>query len=251
MSVIDNIFNWFFMVAIGLVVLAFSVVVISVVLTFLVALWEKQYVETYSPLQPEDDRLEANSYYTVMNQLALTVGYVPCGEYWANRKGPFSRVRVAFWLSPDGLTAGVVAGGKVARFRYRKTFLFSQLRTGEVYLTMDDFGVADLSGTRNTRVVLNADFVELARVHAARILLRSDATELFAREHLLRQMNQMETERVRRLVSDGYGRYLDLQQSVWRHTIRGAWSLTFAGFFRGIQQAKEQSNRQHLNRPGG
>ena len=250
MNVIENIFNWFYIAAIGLVALAFLVVLISVVLTFLVAMWEKQYVETFTPLGPED-RLEANSYYTVMNQLAPSVGYVSCGEYWANRKGPLSRVRAAFWLSPDGLTAAVVAGGKVARMRYRKSFLFSQLRSGEVYLTMDDFGVADLSGTRNTRVVLNADFVELARVHAARILLRSDVTEPFSREQLLLQMNQIETERVRCLVSAGYGRYLDPQQSVWRHTIRGAWTMTIAGFFRGIQQAKDQSDRQHLNRPGG
>lgn len=250
MNTVDTIFDWFFLVAIGLVVLAFLVVAVLLAVTFLAALWEKQYVDTYTPLLP-GDRLEANSYYTVMNQLAPGSGYQPGGEYYANRSGAFSKVRAAFWLSADALTVAVIAGGKVARTRYRKTLLFSRRRDGTTLLTIDDHTIFDLSETRETKVVLRANFEELARVHSARVRVVGDSVEPFVREKVLQQMNQMEAERVQRLVALGYGRYLDPQQSCWRHTFRGAWRITFMGFLRGIQQAEDQSDRQHLSRPGG
>jgi hypothetical protein len=68
---------------------------------------------------------------------------------------------------------------------------------------------------------------------------------------VLKQMNELEGERVRRVVSLGYGRYLDSQRTTWRHTVRGAWQLTFAGVFRGMREAEDQSTRQHLTLPGG
>lgn len=240
---------WISATAIGLVALAFLVVAMFVAFTLLVALWEKQHIEIYTPLLP-DERLDANHYFTVMNQLAAQAGFLPCGEYRANREGKLSQVRAALWISPDALTVAVVAGGKVASVRYRKTLLFSRLRTGKTLLTIDDFTVNDLSETRDTRLILHADFLELAKAHAGRVRLVSDLVEPFAHENVLQQLDQMEAERVRQIVALGCGRYLDPSHSTWRHTFRGAWGTSFAGFARGIEQAEIQSDRQRLKRPG-
>ena len=237
-------------VAIGLVVLACLVVAALVTFTLLVALWEKQHIEVYTPLLPEEN-LEANPYFTVMNQLAAQAGFLPCGEYRANRNGKLSQVRAALWISPDALTVAVVAGGKVASTRYRKTLFFSQLRTSKTLLTIDDFTVSDLSGTRDTRLILHGDFLELAKVHATRVRLVSDLIQPFAHENVLQQLNQMEADRVQQIVALGCGRYLDSAHSTWQHTLRGAWGVSFAGFARGIEQAETQSDRQRLKRPGG
>ena len=249
MIMIAGISFWISATAIGLVALAVLVVALFVTFTLLVALWEKQYVEVYSPLLP-DERLDANPYFTVMNQLAAQAGFVPCGESRANRNGKLSQVRAALWISPDASTVAVVAGGKVARVRYRKTLLFSRLRTGKTLLTIDDFTVNDLSETRDTRLILHGDFLELAKAHAARVRLVSDLIEPFAQEKVLHQLNEMEAERVQQIVALGCGRYLDPSHSTWRHTFRGAWGTSFAGFARGIEQAETQSDRQRLKRPG-
>lgn len=250
MHAINGIFSWVTVVVIGLVALAFLIVAFFVVLTFLVALWEKQHVETYTPLLP-GERLDTNPYFTVMNQLAAQAGYLACGECRANRHGLLSRVRAALWISGDLQAVAVVAGGKVAGMRYRKTLLFSRLRTGRTLLTIDDLTVSDLSGTRETKLVMRADFLELAKVHATRLRLVSDLVAPFAPENILQQLNEMEASRVQRIVAQGYGRYLDPGQSTWRHTVRGAWGTSFAGFTRGIQEAEDQSDRQRLRRPGG
>jgi len=145
----------------------------------------------------------------------------------------------------------VIAGGKVAGMRYRRTRLYTRLRDGGIVMTIDDHTVMDLSQTTDAKVLMRADFEELARVHARRIIVLSDEALPYARENLAEQLNQRESERVSLLVSLGYGRYLDSQKTVWRHTIRGAWQLTFAGVFRGVRDAEDQSERKHLSRPGG
>ncbi|MEQ1882725.1 MAG: hypothetical protein ABL878_17350 [Burkholderiales bacterium] len=241
--------TWLLLILVSVVALILCVVFGFLLLTFLTCLLEKQYVELLMPLDLRR-ALRGNAYFDVMNRMAAEAGFNPCGVFHANGKSRHSKVKSALWLSPDRTSLAMITGGTVAGFTYRKTFFYSRFSGGKVFVTRDDIGVGDLTGTRETVLLLNADFAELAGLHMTRVQGEVDTPICFTQTDAQKEFHEMESQRVNKLVELGFGRHLDVSCLTWKYTFKGAASLIQCDFRSQMEASEAQTNRRKWKRPG-
>jgi hypothetical protein len=183
-----------------------------------------------------------------MTEYARVLGYQPGGIFGQNRKSSMYGVYLGLWLSPDQKSLLCIAGGKVARVPYKRTFLLSKLPDATYLMTMDSFGSEDLSGTRRIEVLVNADLNELTQFHQRRLATIGAEPHPFSSNRLgeLEEWNRIRAER---LVGDGLAKYID--DNTWKFTFKGALLYTFKTQLQGFARASAQKERMHIKRPGG
>jgi hypothetical protein len=217
--------------------------------TLAACLWEKQRIRDFVPATPEQ-LPPPSPYFRSMTEYARVLGYQPGGLFGQNRESSIYRVCLSLWLSPDQKSLLCIAGGKVARVPYKRTFLISKL-PGDIYLvTMDAFGSEDLSGTRNIEVLLNADLNELTQLHQRRLAIARVEPRPFSNNRLA-ELEEWNRVRADRLVADGLAKYISPDHNTWRFTPKGAVIYTFKAQLRAFSRASAQKDRIQMRRPGG
>jgi len=216
---------------------------------FLVACWEKHPLRQYQPGAPEAVG-PPSGYFRAMNEAAAARNLQHCGHYLQTRDSSLYRCCVSLWLTADQCTLVTVWGGKLAKIDYKRTLFISVTTDGGEIVTLDDFGIVDLSGIRDLEVVYRADFEELAARHDQRLAEAHASLKPFPPTRAMDQFEDLGQVRAERMVALGLAKFLDLQESNWRYTVKGAFKNAFVGYVMGLQKAKQQKNRAHKRRPG-
>lgn len=215
----------------------------------LVARLEKYYIHQYEPVDlgtlPPPSR-----YFQAMNDAARTMDLRHCGDFVQSRGGSMYKCCLSLWLSADERTLLLVGGGKLARIDHKRTFFLSVIDSEKEIISVDDFGLYDLSGIREINVVFNADLAELNTRHQQRLASETKSPRSFSPTSCLQQYEDLERTRIEKLISLGLAEFLDLRQSVWRYNFKGAWASAWHGYWKGLQKAKLQADRQKKKRPG-
>jgi hypothetical protein len=234
-------------ILLGLVAILVLLLGVLLLLLMAVCLWEKQRIRDFVPATPEE-LPPLSPYFRSMSEYARVLGYQSGGIFGQNRQSSMYGVYLGLWLSPDQKSLLCIAGGKVARVPYKRTFLLSKLPDTTYLMTMDSFGIVDLSGTRRIEVLMNADLNELAQFHQRRLASVGVEPRPFSSNRLgeLEEWNRVRTER---LVADGLAKYID--DNTWHFTFKGALLYTLKTQRRGFTQASAQKERMHIKRPGG
>ncbi len=239
----DHLAAWIPFIALG------GIIVFFFLLILITACLEKLRVREYDAAGNEVLN-NTSAYFSAMNAAAQAVGFQFCGVFAQNRNSKTYQCRMALWLLPDKNSMAAVVGGKISKFNYRKTFLISQFGDGTAMVTVDDFGVEDLSGLWDMEVLKNADFLELASRHSVRLSSSTKQPVAFSPDRALREYEALKAARVDQIVSLGLGQYLDGEHNVWRHTFRGAFKYTVKGYLKGLVAAQRQMARASKKRPG-
>jgi hypothetical protein len=234
--------GWWLLLAFGAIIVVFFVVFLAI------GCMEKQRVRDFEPLHGTDTQAPS-AYFQVINESARVTGYHFGGIFAQGRTGVY-RCRIALWIAPDARTLVCIGGGRLAGMNYKKTSFISRTAGGNVLVTMDELASPDLSGTREVQAVLNADFAELQARHLQRLASCGASVVPFAQSDLLSQYEQLEEQRVDRVVALGFGKYLDNACNEWRLTFKGAWANAVNGL-KAFNLAENQADRLRIKRPGG
>jgi hypothetical protein len=232
-----------FLCIVGGVVL---VVIGFAVLFFFVCLFEKQHIQQFE--FADTNRMEPTGYTVAMNDALQKLEFHHDGTF-AHKKGGVYKATVDFWISPDSMVMAVVGGGKILGVDYKKTFFYTRLESGQVLITSDDFGEADLSGIIEREVLLNAGAAELCEIHCNRLKDYDNQTKLFKRTNLLQQYEQIDADQAEKLIEMGLAVYVDHLEGVWHYSLKGAF-FQVCRFRKQLQQANTQQERINIKRPG-
>jgi len=216
---------------------------------FLVSCWEKHPIRQYQPGAPEDVS-PPSGYFQAMNESAARYNLQHCGNYVQTRSSSLYQCSLSLWLKADQGTLIIVGGGKLAKIDYKRTLFISVTEDGKEIVTMDDFGVADLSGIRDIDVVFNGDFDELLVRHSQRLAQVSMPLKPFSPTRAMDQYEDLGRIRAEKMVSLGLAKFLDMQESDWRYTTKGALKSAYEGYVRGLKKAQLQKDRAKKKRPG-
>jgi len=233
---------WFWILLGGFFVFCF-------VSIFLTACWEKHPLRQYQPGAPQEV-CPPSGYFQAMNDAAAKRNLVPCGNYIQSRNSSLYKCCISLWLTAEQCTLIMVWGGKLAKVDYKRTLFISVTNNGQEFVTMDDFGVSDISGLRDIDVVYRADFEELVVRHAQRLAQVNLPLKPFSPTRAMDQYEDLGRIRAERMVALGLAKFLDLQESCWRYTVKGAVRNTIVGFVGGVQKAQQQKARAKKRRPG-
>ena len=233
---------WFWILLGVFIVFCFFVILVT-------AVFEKYYIRQFVPGMPEEV-CPPSGYFLAMNEAAAKLGFRHCGDYIQSGGSSLYKCCLSLWLSPDELSLIVVGGGKLAKINYKRTFFLSVADGGQEIITVDDFGLSDLSKLREIDVVFNADLNELKVRHSQRLAMPGVSTRKFSPSRCLEQYEDLAKVRAENFVSLGLAKFLDLPESMWRYTFKGALANTYHGYLKGLQKAQLQKDRCKVKRPG-
>lgn len=215
----------------------------------LVGCLEKQRIRDFA-LAPPETLPPASPYFRAMNEAARALGYQPGEVAGQNRNSSTYRCCLALWLSPDQRSLLCIGGGKLARFNYKRTIIFSRLANDRILKTLDECGSEDLSGTCDVELLLNAHLPELHAFHQQRLLTAGVSAVPFSSTNLLAQFEELNEKRVEALVRRGLAKFSDPQCNTFRYTFKGAFINATSGYFKGLSRAQAQQDRTKKKRPG-
>jgi hypothetical protein len=221
---------WWLLIPLGIVglIVGFFVLVVAA------ALWETRLIVAYAIPEPGQE-LPTTPYSQQANAIAQQLGFAHYGTFH-HGKGGIYRVRYDFWISPDRLTLMLVGGGKIAALPADAVWLSTPLSDGRYLVTTDWSGDPDLSGLIDQEIQTDVGLVFIADRHRHRVQRSTIAAVPFAEEPL-GQYLQMRKRQIERMVERGDARWLDSQESAWKHTLKGALRFYFVGIW-GIGRTK-------------
>lgn len=222
---------------------------IFILLFVVTALLEKQQVHEFIPA-PTSEPVTDTPYYQAMNAAAARLGFTPAGLLVQNRTSRLYQARMALWVSADRTMLLQICGGKTARFPIKRTILTSWIEPEHFLQTQDDFSMADLSGLSSRKVVLNADLDELVASHRERLAANAGSTRNFSATNAFAEWESMHAAKVQALARQGLIKFLNFDQTIYRHTLRGAWLQYYRGFRGQLAEGKAQAHRVSKKRPG-
>lgn len=211
---------WWLLIPLGIVALlgGFFLLVVGA------ALWEKRHVVAYSVPEPGQE-LPPTIYSQQANAIAAQLGFQHYGTFHHGQGGIY-RVRYDFWISPDRLIILDVGGGKVAGMSADAVWFTTPLSDGRYLVTTDFQGEADLSGLQELEIQRDSGVVFIADRHRYRVKSSPVPAIPFSDEPLGDYL-QMKKRQVDIMVQRGDARYLDAEQTTWKHTLRGALRFYF------------------------
>jgi hypothetical protein len=233
---------WFWILLGAFVAFCFSAILITAIL-------EKHLIRQYQPSLPEEV-CPRSAYFLAMNEAASKSGLRHCGDFMQFRGSSLYKCCLSLWLSPDQSFLVLVGGGKLAKIDHKRTIFLSVTNDGKEIVTVDDFGLVDLSKLREIDVVYNADLNELNVRHSQRLLAQGTPLKTFSPASCLDQYEDLGRVRAEKMVSLGLAKFLDLSESTWRYTFKGAWANAYHGYLKGLEKAKLQKDRARIKRPG-
>jgi hypothetical protein len=213
------------------------------------ALLERQQLHDFV-LAPTTEPTRDSSYFEAMNVAAGRLGFASAGVFVQNRASRMYQAQVAIWISPDRATLLRIGGGTTARVPIKRTILTSLVEPDRIIQTQDDFGIADLSGLTSRKIVLNADLDEMLACHCERLASCPGTKRSFSPGAALADWQSIQEMRAQQMVRLGLAKFLNQEQSVWRHTLKGAWLKYFEGFRSQLAEGKAQKERISKKRPG-
>jgi hypothetical protein len=158
------------------------------------------------------------------------------------------KIQAGLLLSSDRLTLAIVGDGHIAGMRSRKSILISKLRNGQIVMTVDEAGTAELDPLTTRQIIMNASFNELHRAHVAK-LMELPPAEPFPPEAGWEQIDQLYRARSDRVVERGLASYTDPRREFFRYTMWGSFRTSI---LHGIGQLLVPANywRTYKRRPG-
>ena len=228
-----------------IVIVTGAFIVLFVSTTFL----EKQYIQDFAPAI--SDRSSSNSsYFIAMNNEAMKLGFTPAGLFDQKRKSRIYQAHLALWISEDRQTLLRIAGGKTAGMPIKRSALTSFVEPNLIVETWDYFGMVDISGLTDRKIVLNAHLKELLAHHQNRVSAYSGTKQGFSTAQSLVAYEALMAMKTTAMERRGLAKFVDREKGVWRHTLKGAWVSYAKGFRRQLAEGKAQQDRINLKRPG-
>jgi hypothetical protein len=244
----------------GLLLVLLAWTVLFVLPVVLVCLWEKRLVWPYVPAgepdslpadHPSDSdnpyaspqmvegpgTLAATDYALRAKRDALALGFESLGVF-RDGKGPMYRIRYDFVLSPEGDVLAEIGGGMIGVFRFRGTFLYTQLADGRCLVTVDRQMASDvdLAGLIDEALVRWARFGRLLDRHRRRVAAAPVAAVPYSKEDPLGDLKAFCIRWTGRLEEFGFVRFLEPTRTAWRYTLKGALIWSTRALLRGIRR---------------
>jgi len=214
-----------------------------------VAFLEKQRIQDFVRASPGQEPTKS-AYFDAMNAAARDLGFVPAGLFFQNRSSRVYQACIALWVSPTGETLLRIAGGKTAGVPIKRTTLISLVEPNRILETSDNFGMSDLSGLTERKLVLNGDVIELWDRHREGLIANTGPKRIFPAAEALAACEAMAAMKARQMQKMGLGKCLNDDRTIWRHTLKGAWQTYFVGFRSQLAAGMAQKDRIERKRPG-
>ena len=194
------------------------------ILTVAAAILEKKPVMPYY-VPATDEDYDPSPAAERANDVAHDLHYRYCGVYHDGK--PLCRVRYDFWISRDDSILALVSSGTVAKIPVNSVSMRSRTGDGQVLFTTNHTGIQDISGIEDQQTWPDLKFKELAKKHRRR--LKDVEVEPFPAKHPEEVYFEILRHKAKALVARGYARYVDVDNSVWRYTLKGALVYYFLG----------------------
>lgn len=220
------------------------------VVLFVSTAWlERQRIRDFVPAPP-GEAPAGSPYFMAMNEAAGRLGFNFAGLFVQNRTSRVYLARLTLWVSADGQTLLRIVGGKTAGMQVRRTTLTSFVEPCRLLETTDEFGMADLSGFTDRKLVLNAHLDELLARHQQRLAGCPGQKRVFSTADALGALEAMQAMKAAQMEKLGLGKFINPDRTVWRHTLKGAIRSFFKSFQPQLAEGEKQSERIALKRPG-
>jgi hypothetical protein len=226
------------------VVAIIAMIVLPMLLTIVVGLWEKRMVWPYVPLEDPvvlttPAKFDPANPYAVSgggaqqimqpteqaakaNVAAQSLGFRYLGAY-RHGGGAVYKVRYDFWVSGEHEVLVIVGGGTMASIPLDNTWLFTQLAEGPmlVTITAHNAGEYDLSGLTSEVLVRKAGLAQAIHAHLGRMKLQSSPALNYS-DAPLSDHFQFRKSWSEQLERKGLVRFVDPARNVWKYTLWGA-----------------------------
>jgi len=212
-------------------------------------LLEKLHIHDFVPA-PSGEPVTDSSYFGAMNDAAKRLGFEAAGVFTQKRNSRIYQAHLALWVSPGRDILLQVCGGKTAGVFIKRTILSSIIEPEQIIQTQDDFGMADLSGLTHRKILVNADLDELLACHHERLASCLGQRRSFSVGTAFADWESIHAMKAEQMVRMGLAKFLNREQTIYRHTLKGAWLQYYKGFRRQLTEGKEQAGRISKKRPG-
>jgi len=232
---------------IGLIVLA--IIGAFIVLFITVCLLEKIHINDFVPATGGEP-LADTTYFNVMNDTAKRLGFTAAGVFTQSRSSRVYRAQVALWVSPEQNVLMQICGGKTAGVPIKRTILSSVLTSNQILQTQDNASTVDLSGLTDQKLLLNADLHELVSCHRQRLESCGDQIRTFSNGTAFSDWDSIRRMKAEQMARMGLVKFVNQQETIYRHTFRGAWLQYRQGFRSQLAEAMAQADGNPRKRPG-
>jgi hypothetical protein len=212
-------------------------------------LLEKLHIHDFVPA-PGGEPSTDSSYFSAMNDAAKRLGFTAAGVFIQKRNSQVYQAQVALWLSPERDILLQVGGGKTAGVYIKRTILSSIIESEQIIQTQDDFGMADLSGLTRRKILVNADLDELLSCHHERLASCLGQKRSFSVGTAFADWESIRAMKAEQMARMGLAKFLNREQTIYRHTLKGAWLQYYKGFRSQLAEGKDQTERIFKKRPG-
>lgn len=203
---------WIVLSVVGFVI----ILVVGFYLTvFLVALIEKCHIVKLVPLEdvaaPSSGKALQLDREAIENDLLFL-------DVFRHDDSNLHKTRLSLYLSSDGQVMLMVPN-PTRTHGYR---LYSRMADGVWLETAKIAGNTDLSGLRLTAMLPDCPFNLVLKYHLDRVACYAGTPVPFSPEHIGREVFEHDAARAQAAIEQGYGYWVDLRQTTWRHNLRGA-----------------------------
>jgi hypothetical protein len=196
---------------------------------------EKRLAWPYAPAEEDTKR---TSYIDTTARLAQERGFQPIAALRAAKGGIYA-VRYELWLAGDRETLLLIGGGRLAGIAVDGSWLFTMLRDGRRFVTLDDEkgSEPDLTGRVDEAIHRRLALPALLETHRRRVAAAGGAVQPYSERDALAEHRDALKRRIDTLVGMGYARFVDPARSTWVYTLRGAAVITLRAYVGGMRRA--------------
>ena len=178
------------------------------------------------------------------------MGFTIAGVFIQARNSRIYQAQIALWVSPERDILLQIGGGKTAGVAIKRTILYSIVSTNNILQTQDDFSITDLSGLTDQKILVNADLDELLSCHRERLASCLENKRVFSAGTAFSDWESIRLMRAEQIARMGLAKFLNPEQTIYRHTLKGAWLQYYKGYRSQLAEGKKQAKRIHKKRPG-
>lgn len=212
---------------------------LSLVVITLISGLERRLVWPYVPAAdvPPERCPPPTPYAQAASEAAAAAGFTWLGPF-ADGKGKLYRLRYDFYLSPEQNVVALVGTGAMASVPVQNIWLFTLLADGHCLVTVDQptGSETDLAGLSEEALITGRGFAGQLAAHQVRLAATDRPIIPFAGPDPLAAFRAYRQARITRLVALGYAGFLDPNREAWRYSPKGAATLAFRQYFKGLRR---------------
>jgi hypothetical protein len=192
-------------------------------LSFILALAEKDYLRhDMIPSGPPPETWKS-SFLEAKQAEAAKIGLIPCGDYQTGPHSSMVKGYMRLYLTEERTALVALVSARLSGLEIKKALIRTRLSERRTLETNDCAGGVDPTGGTERTILWAADLADLLATHEARLQAENPPPAPISPTQAFALYEQIEVDRGQRMVDRKLAKWTDPSRSTIRRTIKGAF----------------------------